>query len=133
MSYFIQPSNQLCRAKKRLIKNAHSTVHKGRLLLTLLFMLLTATTTWAENVTLTSSTKTWKNNTYVTNGNVTIADRITVTGDVTLILTDGYTLTAPNGIEVRVGNSNPIRQYHHQWRYRQRQRWCSERWYRRRF
>ena len=83
MSYFIQPSNQLCRAKKRLIKNAHSTAHKGRLLLTLLLLLLTATTTWADNVTLTSSTTSWTNgNTYVTNGDVTIANRITVTGNV---------------------------------------------------
>ena len=110
MSYFIQPSNQLCRAKKRLIKNAHSTAHKGRLLLTLLLLLLTATTTWAEDVTLTSSTTKWTDgNTYVTNGDVTIADRITVEGDVTLILTDGYTLSAPNGIEVRVGNSLTIK------------------------
>ena len=109
MSYFIQPSNQLCRAKKRLIKNAHSTAHKGRLLLTLLLLLLTATTTWADNVTLTSSTTSWTNgNTYVTNGDVNIADRITVTGTVTLVLTDGYTLTAPNGIEVRKGNSLTI-------------------------
>ncbi|WP_143040111.1 beta strand repeat-containing protein [Xylanibacter ruminicola] len=94
----------------RFVKNAHPTVHKGRLLLTLLFMLVTAVTTWADNVTLTPSTSTtWTNgNTYVTNGDVTIADRITVEGDVTLILTDGYTLTAPNGIEVRVGNSLTI-------------------------
>lgn len=64
----------------------------------------------ADNVTLTPSTSTtWTNgNTYVTNGDVTIADRITVEGDVTLILTDCYTLTAPNGIEVRVGNSLTI-------------------------
>ena len=109
MSYFIQPSNQLCRAKKRLIKNAHSTAHKGRLLLTLLLLLLTATTTWADNVMLKSDTKKWTNgNTYVTNGDVTIADRITVEGDVTLILTDGCTLNAKLGIEVRVGNSLTI-------------------------
>ena len=98
--------------KKRLIKNAHPTVRKGRLLLTLLLLLLTATTTWAENVKLTSSTSTTKwtdGNTYVTNGDVTIADRITVTGNVTLFLTDGYTLSAPNGIEVRVGNSLTIK------------------------
>ena len=92
----------------RFVKNAHPTAHKGRLLLTLLFMLVTATTTWADNVTLTSSTKTWNNNTYVTNGDVTIADRITVKGNVTLILTDGYTLSAPNGIEVRYPNSLTI-------------------------
>ena len=72
-------------------------------------MLVTAVTTWADNyVTLTSTTKSWKNNTYVTNGDVTIEDRITVTGNVTLILTDGYTLSAPNGIEVRYPNSLTI-------------------------
>ena len=72
-------------------------------------MLVTATTAWADNYeTLTSSTTSWKNNTYVTNGDVTIADRITVTGNVTLILTDGYTLSAPNGIEVRYPNSLTI-------------------------
>ncbi len=75
----------------------------------LLVMMLTTVTTWADNyVKLTSTTKTWKNNTYVTNGNVTIADRINVTGNVTLILTDGDTLRAPNGIEVKVGNSLTI-------------------------
>ena len=75
----------------------------------LLVMMLTTVTTWADNVTLESSTTKWTDgNTYVTNGDVTIADRITVTGNVTLILTDGYTLTAPNGIEVRVGNSLTI-------------------------
>ena len=75
----------------------------------LLVMLLTTVTTWADNyVPLTSTTKTWENNTYVTNGDVTIADRITVKGTVTLVLTDGYTLTAPNGIEVRKGNSLTI-------------------------
>ena len=78
-----------------------------RAVMTLLLMMLTTATTWADN--LTSSTKTWKNNTYVTNGNVTIADRITVTGNVTLILNDGDTLRAPNGIEVRVGNSLTIK------------------------
>jgi hypothetical protein len=79
-----------------------------RAAMTLLVMMLTTVTAWAEDVTLTSSAKTWKNNTYVTNGDVTIADRITVTGNVTLILTDGYTLTASKGIEVRVGNSLTI-------------------------
>ena len=79
----------------------------------LLVMMLTTVTTWADNyVTLTSSTstQTWTNgNTYVTNGDVTIADRITVTGNVTLILTDGYILTASKGIEVSEGNSLTIK------------------------
>ena len=110
MYYFIQLFHDSSRVMNRFVKNAHPTVHKGRLLLTLLFMLVTAVTTWADNyVPLTSTTTSWTNgNTYVTNGNVTIADRITVEGNVTLILTDGYTLTAPNGIEVRVGNSLTI-------------------------
>ena len=76
----------------------------------LLVMMLTTVTTWADNyVTLTSSTTSWTNGkTYETNGDVTIANRITVTGNVTLILTDGYTLSAPNGIEVRYPNSLTI-------------------------
>ena len=75
----------------------------------LLVMMLTTVTTWADNYeTLTSTTKTWENNTYVTNGNVTIANRITVKGNVTLILTDGYILTASKGIEVSEGNSLTI-------------------------
>ena len=77
----------------------------------LLVMMLTTATTWAAPVTLTSSTstQTWTNgNTYVANGEVNIEGRITVTGDVTLILTDGCTLRAPNGIEVRKGNSLTI-------------------------
>ena len=78
----------------------------------LLVMMLTTVTTWADNyVTLTSSTstQTWTNgNTYVANGEVNIEGRITVTGDVTLILTDGCALNAKLGIEVRVGNSLTI-------------------------
>ena len=45
---------------------------------------------------------------YVVNSSVTIADRITVTGDVHLILADGYTLTANKGISVTSGNSLTI-------------------------
>ena len=109
MYYFIQLFHDSSRAMNRFVKNAHPTVHKGRLLLTLLLLLVTAVTTWADNVTLTSSTKMWTDgNTYVTNGDVTIADRITVEGNVTLILTDGYTLNAKLGIEVREGNSLTI-------------------------
>ena len=82
-----------------------------RAAMTLLVMMLTTATTWADNVTLTSSTstQTWTNgNTYVTDGDVTIEGRITVKGNVTLILTDGCTLNAKLGIEVRVGNSLTI-------------------------
>ena len=74
----------------------------------LLVMMLTTVTTWADTVTLTSTTTSWKNNTYVANGEVNIANRITVTGNVTLKLTDGCTLRAPNGIEVRYPNSLTI-------------------------
>ncbi len=42
---------------------------------------------------------------YVVNSNVTISDRITVSGTVNLILADGYTLTANNGIAVNYGNT----------------------------
>lgn len=109
MYYFIQLFHDSSRAMTHLAKIAPPTAHKGRLLLTLLLMLLTTSTTWADNVTLTSSTKKWTDgNTYVTNGDVTIADRITVTGNVTLFLTDGYTLTASKGIEVRYPNSLTI-------------------------
>ena len=84
-----------------------------RAAMTLLLMMLTTVTAWADNyVTLTSTTSTkpsWTNgNTYVANGKVNIANRITVTGNVTLILNDGCTLTAPNGIEVRYPNSLTI-------------------------
>ena len=83
-----------------------------RAAMTLLLMMLTTATAWAKDVTLTSDTSTkpsWTNgNTYVANGKVNIANRITVTGNVTLKLTDGCTLTAPNGIEVKAGNSLTI-------------------------
>ena len=45
---------------------------------------------------------------YVVNSSVTIADRITVSGDVHLILSDGCTLTASKGIGVTNGNSLTI-------------------------
>ena len=45
---------------------------------------------------------------YVVNGDVTIDQRVTVTGDVHLILADGYTLTASQGINVSEGNSLTI-------------------------
>ena len=45
---------------------------------------------------------------YVVNGNVTIDQRVTVTGDVHLILADGYTLTASQGIHVDESQSLTI-------------------------
>ena len=60
----------------------------------------------------TSGATAWNGGTdgawYVVNSNVTIASRITVTGDVKLILCDGATLTASEGITVNEGNSLTI-------------------------
>ena len=70
----------------------------------------TQTCTSATNVEGTSTSwgsagqTTW----YVVNSSVTIADRITVTGNVNLILADGKTLTAQKGIYVGSGNSLTI-------------------------
>ena len=55
---------------------------------------------------LTSDATSWSDGTtYVVNSDVTIADRITVTGTVSLILCDGATLTASSGITVSSGNT----------------------------
>ncbi len=60
----------------------------------------------------TESDTTWgddgNNGWYVVNGDVTISSRVTVTGDVHLILADGYTLTASQGITVTGDNSLTI-------------------------
>ena len=45
---------------------------------------------------------------YVVNSDVTIENRVTVTGDVRLILADGCTLTVNGGIQVTVGDSLTI-------------------------
>ena len=45
---------------------------------------------------------------YVAEGNVTIGQRVTVTGEVHLILADGCKLTASQGIQVAEGNSLTI-------------------------
>lgn len=55
-----------------------------------------------------SSSSTWGAGWYVVNGNVTISSRIQVSGDVHLILADGCTLTAEEGINVAAGNSLTI-------------------------
>ena len=47
---------------------------------------------------------TWSGGWYVVNSNVTIADRITINGTVNLILCDGCTLTASQGINVYDSN-----------------------------
>ncbi len=50
----------------------------------------------------------WSNSWYVVNSNVEISDRVTVTGDVHLILEDGCTLDAMRGIDVSKGSSLTI-------------------------
>lgn len=66
-----------------------------------------ATKTAANPTTLASDTTAWGDgNWYVVPANgVTISDRISVTGTVNLILTDGNTLTASKGITVADGNT----------------------------
>ena len=48
----------------------------------------------------TDTTSAWTTGWYVMNADTTISDRIEVTGNVSLILTDGATLTASAGIHV---------------------------------
>ncbi|MGM9573840.1 MAG: beta strand repeat-containing protein, partial [Hominicoprocola sp.] len=55
----------------------------------------------------TSSDTNWSNGWYVVNSDVTIDNRITVSGTVHLILADGCTLTAQKGIQVQDNDSNP--------------------------
>ncbi len=63
--------------------------------------------------TITSDTIQWNNGWYVAQGEVTIGtddnpQRVTVTGDVHLILTDGCTLTVNKGIQLEAGDSLTI-------------------------
>ncbi|MBE6142007.1 MAG: hypothetical protein E7175_04140 [Erysipelotrichaceae bacterium] len=54
----------------------------------------------------TSTTTSWTSeNWYVVNSDVTISNRVTVTGDVHLFLCDGATLTTSKGINVNSGNT----------------------------
>lgn len=50
----------------------------------------------------------WENGWYVVSSDVTIDSRVAVTGDVYLILADGYTLTVNGGINLSEGNSITI-------------------------
>ena len=60
----------------------------------------------ADNVTVVeSSMTTWNGGWYVVNSNVTIDNRVTVSGEVHLILADGASLTANRGINVAERNS----------------------------
>lgn len=66
----------------------------------------------ANNATvITSSSTTWNSGWYVVNGNVTISDSVTVNGTVNLILADGCTLTAAQGIRVDAGNNGNSHNY----------------------
>lgn len=60
---------------------------------------------WAVPVLITESTTTLGSGLYTINSNVTVPERITVTGDAILILPDGYKLTTSNGISVNEGTS----------------------------
>lgn len=66
------------------------------------------TTFEVEAEPVTSGLTAWNDGWYVVSSNVEIADRITVTGEVNLILADGCTLTANKGISVTSGNSLTI-------------------------
>ena len=68
------------------------------------------TTLYAQwGTTITENTTNWTDgNRYVLDSNVTISERISVTGSVTLVLRDGYTLTASKGIGVNESNSLTI-------------------------
>ena len=60
----------------------------------------------ADNVTVVeSSTTAWNDGWYVVNGVVTIGSRVTVSGEVHLILADNASLTVNDGINVTEGNS----------------------------
>lgn len=80
-----------------------------RVAMMLLMTMLTSVGAWAADVTVTSSTTEWTDgNTYNVTSNVTIDDRITVRGDVTLYLSAGKTLTASKGIELGSGKKLTI-------------------------
>lgn len=62
--------------------------------------LTSATGSVTEYTEVSSDTKAWTAGWYVVSGEITVAERITVTGDVHLVLTDNCTLTAQKGITV---------------------------------
>lgn len=66
--------------------------------------------TCASATEVNANSTTWNAGWYVVNSDVTINNRVTVSGAVHLILTDGYTLTASNGINVS-GSSNSLTIY----------------------
>ena len=64
--------------------------------------------TCGEYTEVTNGLTAWSSGWYVVEGNVTIAPRVTVSGDVKLILTDGCNLTVDRGIDVLEGNALTI-------------------------
>lgn len=62
--------------------------------------------TCANATVVTSNSTTWNDGWYVVNGDVTIDQHVTVTGDVHLILADGCTLNASQGITVADNDSD---------------------------
>ena len=70
--------------------------------------LVTATPTDDNGSIFTATTTSMNSGWYVVTEDVTVGSRITVNGDVHLVLCDGVTLTASRGIEVCSGNSLTI-------------------------
>ena len=69
---------------------------------------LTGTAANCTPVTASAAAVTWNSGWYAVNSDVTISERITVSGDVHLILCDGATLTAQKGITVETVNNLTI-------------------------
>ena len=66
------------------------------------------TQTCSSATDVASDVTNWNNGWYVVSDSFSISERITVTGDVHLILADGAILTANQGVEVSAGNSLTI-------------------------
>ena len=72
-----------------------------RAAMTLLLTVMTSVGAWADDaISVTSSTTSMTDGTYKVTSNVTISERIQISGTVNLILGEGATLTASDGIEV---------------------------------
>ena len=70
----------------------------------MLLAVITSVGVWAEDaISVTSSTTAMTDGTYKVTSNVTISERIQISGTVNLILGEGATLTAKDGIEVPTG------------------------------
>ena len=69
-----------------------------------------ATQTAASATEVTSDSTAWESGWYVASGEVTIGSRVTVTGEVHLILADGANLTATSG-GINVGDGNSLTIY----------------------